>query len=136
MPTNLTDYRHIFLNDVPMMDVRAPVEFGQGAFPGVANLPLMDDGERQQVGTCYKHKGQEAAIALGHQLVSGSIKRQRAFHLVYFCLGLRQLGQCGRLGLAHQRLGRQRNGQLDPQGVCIRLSSRAAVAHHAQGQLG
>ena len=38
MPTNLTDYRHIFLNDVPMMDVRAPVEFGQGAFPGVANL--------------------------------------------------------------------------------------------------
>ena len=51
MPNNLTDYRHIFLNDVPMMDVRAPVEFGQGAFPGVANLPLMDDGERQQVGT-------------------------------------------------------------------------------------
>ena len=77
MSTNLTDYRHIFLNDVPMMDVRAPVEFGQGAFPGVANLPLMDDGERQQVGTCYKHRGQEAAIALGHQLVSGSIKRQR-----------------------------------------------------------
>ena len=33
MPDNLTDYRHIFLNDVPMMDVRAPVEFGQGAFP-------------------------------------------------------------------------------------------------------
>ncbi len=77
MPTNLTDYRDIFLNDVPMMDVRAPVEFGQGAFPGVANLPLMDDGERQQVGTCYKHKGQEAAIALGHQLVSGATKRQR-----------------------------------------------------------
>ena len=77
MPTNLTDYRHIFLNDVPMMDVRAPVEFGQGAFPGVTNLPLMDDGERQQVGTCYKHKGQEAAIALGHQLVSGATKRQR-----------------------------------------------------------
>ncbi len=77
MPTNLTEYRHIFLHDVPMMDVRAPVEFGQGAFPGVANLPLMDDGERQQVGTCYKHKGQEAAIALGHQLVSGAIKRQR-----------------------------------------------------------
>ena len=23
MPTNLTDYRDIFLNDVPMMDVRA-----------------------------------------------------------------------------------------------------------------
>ena len=50
---NRDDYRAIFLNDVPMMDVRAPVEFAQGAFPGVVNLPLMDDGERQQVGTCY-----------------------------------------------------------------------------------
>lgn len=77
MPTNLTDYRRIFLSDVPMMDVRAPVEFGQGAFPGVVNRPLMDDGERQQVGTCYKHKGQESAIALGHQLVSGAVKHNR-----------------------------------------------------------
>ena len=74
---NLADYRHIFLNDVPMMDVRAPVEFAQGAFPGVVNRPLMDDGERQQVGTCYKHKGQDAAIALGHQLVSGATKQAR-----------------------------------------------------------
>lgn len=74
---NLADYRHIFLNDVPMMDVRAPVEFAQGAFPAVVNLPLMDDAERQQVGTCYKQRGQQAAIALGHTLVSGDIKRTR-----------------------------------------------------------
>ena len=40
---NRDDYRAIFLNDVPMMDVRAPVEFAKGAFPGVINLPLMDD---------------------------------------------------------------------------------------------
>ena len=73
----LSDYRHLFLNGVPMMDVRAPVEFAQGAFPGVVNRPLMDDGERQQVGTCYKHKGQDAAIALGHQLVSGATKQAR-----------------------------------------------------------
>ena len=74
---NLADYRHIFLNDVPMMDVRAPVEFAQGAFPGTVNLPLMNDSERQQVGTCYKQRGQQAAIALGHTLVSGDIKRAR-----------------------------------------------------------
>ena len=77
MLAHLADYRHIFLNDVPMMDVRAPVEFAQGAFPGVANRPLMDDGERQQVGTCYKQKGQDSAIALGHQLVSGATKQAR-----------------------------------------------------------
>ena len=77
MAENLTDYRHIFLNDVPMMDVRAPVEFGQGAFPGVANLPLMNDEERHKVGTCYKQNGQDAAIALGHRLVSGAPKQER-----------------------------------------------------------
>ena len=53
MPENLSDFRHIFLNDVPMMDVRAPIEFAQGAFPGVVNLPLMNNEERQKVGTCY-----------------------------------------------------------------------------------
>ena len=77
MADNLTDFRHIFVHDVPMMDVRAPVEFGQGAFPGVVNHPLMNDDEREQVGTCYKQKGQDAAIALGHQLVSGANKQRR-----------------------------------------------------------
>lgn len=77
MTDNLSDLRHIFLNDVPMMDVRAPVEFAQGAFPGVVNLPLMNDEERQKVGTCYKQQGQQAAIALGHALVSGEVKRSR-----------------------------------------------------------
>lgn len=80
----VADYRRLFLNDVPMMDVRAPVEFGQGAFPGTVNRPLMDDGERQQVGTCYKQQGQEAAIALGHQLVSGQTQRERIAGWVAF----------------------------------------------------
>lgn len=77
MPVDVTDYRDIFLNDRPMMDARAPVEFSKGAFPGVVNLPLMNDNERERIGTCYKQQGQEAAIALGHQLVSGEIKAQR-----------------------------------------------------------
>ena len=70
-------YRELFLNDVPMMDARAPVEFTKGAFPGVVNLPLMDDLERQKVGTCYKQHGQQAAIELGHRLVSGQLKAER-----------------------------------------------------------
>src|SRR5690606_40795119 len=68
------DYRELFLNDVPLMDARAPVEFSKGAFPGALNLPLMNDQERHQVGICYKQHGQQAAIALGNKLVSGSIK--------------------------------------------------------------
>jgi tRNA 2-selenouridine synthase len=77
MPIDITDYRDIFLNDRPMMDTRAPVEFAKGSFPGVINLPLMTDDEREQVGTCYKQQGQQAAIVLGHQLVSGDIKAER-----------------------------------------------------------
>jgi tRNA 2-selenouridine synthase len=77
MRDNSSDYRDIFLNDRPMMDARAPVEFSKGTFPGVINLPLMDDSERQRVGTCYKQHGQDAAITLGHQLVSGQVKDER-----------------------------------------------------------
>ena len=81
MRDNTADYRDIFLNDLPMMDARAPVEFSKGAFPGVLNLPLMDDSERQRVGTCYKQHGQDAAIALGHQLVSGQVKALSLIHI-------------------------------------------------------
>ncbi|MGA4321236.1 tRNA 2-selenouridine(34) synthase MnmH [Ectopseudomonas hydrolytica] len=77
MRENCTDYRDLFINDRPMMDARAPVEFHKGAFPGVINLPLMNDIERQKVGTCYKQHGQQAAIELGHQLVSGRTKAER-----------------------------------------------------------
>ncbi|HEX8590426.1 tRNA 2-selenouridine(34) synthase MnmH [Pseudomonas sp.] len=77
MGDNRADLREIFLHDVPMMDVRAPVEFTKGAFPGVINLPLMNDVERQKVGTRYKEDGQQAAIELGHRLVSGELKEAR-----------------------------------------------------------
>lgn len=72
-----SDYLALFLNDVPLMDVRAPVEFSKGSFPRATNAPLMDDEERHRVGICYKEKGQDQAIELGHQLVSGEIKAQR-----------------------------------------------------------
>ncbi len=71
------DYLSLFLNDVPLMDVRAPAEFARGSFPSAENAPLMNDEERHRVGICYKEKGQDKAIELGHQLVSGDIKAQR-----------------------------------------------------------
>ncbi len=80
MAADITDYRDIFLNDRPMMDTRAPVEFAKGAFPGVVNLPLMNDDERQRVGTCYKQQGQQAAIVLGHRTGLAAIKAERIEH--------------------------------------------------------
>lgn len=72
-----SNYLSLFLNDTPLMDVRAPVEFHKGSFPGAVNAPLMNDEERHRVGLCYKQKGQDAAIELGHQLVAGDIKAER-----------------------------------------------------------
>ncbi len=72
-----TDFAPLFLTDTPLMDTRAPVEFAKGAFPHTLNLPLMTDDEREQVGTCYKQQGQDAAVNLGHELVQGDIKQQR-----------------------------------------------------------
>ncbi len=74
---DIDDYAAILLNAIPMIDTRAPIEFARGSFPAAVNLPLMSDMDRSEVGTCYKQQGQEAAIALGHQLVSGDIKARR-----------------------------------------------------------
>lgn len=71
------DYESLFLNDTPMFDTRAPIEFKKGAFPHTVSLPLMTDIERAKVGTSYKRDGQEAAIKLGHRLVSGKTKEER-----------------------------------------------------------
>ncbi|NNE98322.1 MAG: tRNA 2-selenouridine(34) synthase MnmH [Pyrinomonadaceae bacterium] len=52
-----------------ILDVRSPAEFAQGHIPGAQNLPLFSNEERAQIGICYKEKGQEAAIQLGHKFV-------------------------------------------------------------------
>lgn len=74
---NSADFRAIIRNNTPLMDVRAPIEFEKGAFNQSINLPLMNDGERAAVGTCYKKSGQAAAITLGNELVAGESKAKR-----------------------------------------------------------
>ncbi|MCH8530030.1 MAG: tRNA 2-selenouridine(34) synthase MnmH [Saccharospirillum sp.] len=63
--------------ELRLIDVRAPIEFDRGHFPGAINLPLMNDDERHKVGLCYKQQGQTAAMVLGHKLVSGPIRTER-----------------------------------------------------------
>ncbi|RMF17407.1 MAG: tRNA 2-selenouridine(34) synthase MnmH [Gammaproteobacteria bacterium] len=71
------DYARLLTQDIPMVDLRAPIEFMKGAFPTATNLPLMTDDERAKVGTCYKREGPQAAIRLGHQLVRGTTREER-----------------------------------------------------------
>ena len=80
----IDDLRDLFLQKTPLLDVRAPVEFLQGAFPGAENHPLINDDEREKIGRRYKNSGQDEAVVLGHELVSGDIKTQRIKHWKQF----------------------------------------------------
>jgi tRNA 2-selenouridine synthase len=82
----IDDYQHLFVSDTPLLDVRAPVEFSQGAFPHAENLPLLNDEERRVIGIRYKEMGQDKAIELGHTLVSGEIKEHRVTQWTEFAL--------------------------------------------------
>lgn len=72
-----SDFRSIVLNSVPLIDVRAPIEFEKGSFPHAVNLPIMNDAERHEVGICYKEHGNAEAVKLGHRLVGGKVKDER-----------------------------------------------------------
>jgi tRNA 2-selenouridine synthase len=84
-PSLTSNYLDLFLRDVPLLDVRAPVEFAQGAFPRASNLPLLDDVERHEVGRRYKQQGQPAAIELGHALVGGAVREARLQGWLEWC---------------------------------------------------
>ncbi|PVZ69642.1 tRNA 2-selenouridine(34) synthase MnmH [Pelagibaculum spongiae] len=80
-----SDYQSLFVNDVPLMDVRAPIEFEKGSFPNATNCMLLDDLQREKIGTEFKQQGQDAAVDLGEQLATSEIRQQRldswlAFH--------------------------------------------------------
>ncbi len=76
-----TPLEHLLAAGTPFLDVRAPGEAARGSVPGAINLPLLDDAERHRVGLTYKHAGRDAAVALGHRLVSGATRqcRERAW---------------------------------------------------------
>jgi tRNA 2-selenouridine synthase len=82
---NTSDYRQLFLQDLPLMDVRAPVEFSKGSFPTATNIPLLDDQQREQIGTRYKDSGQDEAIRLGLQLATPEIRAQRLQAWLSYC---------------------------------------------------
>lgn len=58
-----TDYRAILASDTPLIDVRAPIEFAQGAMPAAINLPLMNDDERAAVGPATNARARRCAGA-------------------------------------------------------------------------
>ena len=77
MLSTVCDHRAILRDAPAAIDVRAPAEFAQGSLPNAANLPLLEDAERAEVGTVYRRRGRDAAIATGRRLVAGAAKETR-----------------------------------------------------------
>lgn len=74
---SIENFKQQLLENTPIIDVRAAIEFKAGSIPGSINIPVLNDQERHEVGTCYKKQGKDAAIKLGHQFVSGENLKQK-----------------------------------------------------------
>jgi len=70
---------NIIKNSIPLIDLRAPIEFIKGAFPSSVNIPILNNNQRVQVGTKYKNKGNDAAEKLGFNLLKN--ERNKKVHL-------------------------------------------------------
>jgi tRNA 2-selenouridine synthase len=58
-----------------ILDVRSPSEFAEDHIPGAINCPVLDDKERERVGTLYKQVGSFEAKKIGAALVAINIGR-------------------------------------------------------------
>lgn len=68
MPLALQEFLSL-RRELPVIDVRSEGEFAAGHIPGVFNVPLLNNAEREVVGTIYKASGQRKAIHEGFRLV-------------------------------------------------------------------
>jgi tRNA 2-selenouridine synthase len=60
-------------NSIPMVDLRSEGEFADGHIPNAVSVPLFNNDQRAQVGTCYKQEGKKPAVQLGLELLAGQI---------------------------------------------------------------
>lgn len=79
--------------NIPIIDVRSPLEYEKGHIPGAFNIPLLSNKEREVVGTLYKSKGQDKAFmkALEYtgpkmsEFVKAANKYQKDKKLLIYC---------------------------------------------------
>ena len=68
------------LSSVSNIDLRSEDEFKKGSIPQSVNIPILNNDQFKMVGIEYKKNGSNAAIALGHSLVKGSLKENLIHH--------------------------------------------------------
>jgi tRNA 2-selenouridine synthase len=82
-----------------ILDVRSPSEFARDHLPHAINLPVLNDAERAEVGTVYKHVNPFAARKLGAAYVSRNIAVHLQHHLADKPGSYRPLVYCWRGGM-------------------------------------
>ncbi|MEQ9592725.1 MAG: tRNA 2-selenouridine(34) synthase MnmH [Cyclobacteriaceae bacterium] len=55
--------------ELPVVDVRSPLEYDEGHIHNAHNIPLLNNEERSAVGIDYKNNGRRSAIRTGFKLV-------------------------------------------------------------------
>jgi len=81
-----------------VIDARSPAEYAEDHLPGAISLPVLEDGERERVGTLYKQVSPFAARKLGAALVAKNIARHLEGPLAAQVKGWRPLVYCWRGG--------------------------------------
>lgn len=74
MQRDTADIEHIILNNIPLLDIRAPVEYERGCIADAVNVPLLDNEQRKKIGIEYAENGQDAAIEFGLRHVTDELK--------------------------------------------------------------
>ena len=62
------------LPDIPVVDVRSPIEYKKGHITGAINIPIFSDEERSKIGTIYQQKGRIPAIEKGLEFVGPKMR--------------------------------------------------------------
>ena len=67
------------ITDKVYVDVRAPVEYTNDHIPDAVNYPLLDDEQREYIGTLYHTRGRDEALMEGIEIVSPKLKPMVSF---------------------------------------------------------
>lgn len=82
MPLSLVDVSELGSSAFDeIIDVRSPSEFADDHLAGAINLPVLNDEQRETVGTIYKQVSAFEARKLGASLVSANIAQHLKVHL-------------------------------------------------------
>src|SRR4051812_30927605 len=81
-----------------VIDARTPAEYALDHIPGAVSAPVLDDGQRAEVGTLYKQVSAFEAKKVGAALVAANVSRHIEKHFAAYPKDWKPLVYCWRGG--------------------------------------